>query len=174
MFIEEQPLVKWHFPFSLLKQRSVDQHWHKKCVYIWHPVRLIQCSHCPGRCHNRLYEAKTFLLLQPHCIDFLPQSLVPILALLTSSPWNIEFLSTAEPTQNSSQCCLTGHMSVLNKRHWCQKSNREGCFVPQKTLVMQTVGDNFLCKSHCTVGTAKHCLIACRCQLQSCSTTFQV
>lgn len=47
-----------------------------------------------------------------------PQSPVSILALLTSSPWNIEFLSAVERTQNTR--CSTSHISVLNKRHWCQ------------------------------------------------------
>lgn len=49
-----------------------------------------------------------------------PQSPVSILALLTSSPWNIEFLSAVERTQNTGPHCSTGNISVLNKRHWCQ------------------------------------------------------
>lgn len=88
-----------------------------------------------------------------------PQSPVSILALLTSSPWNIEFLSTVELTQNSGPRRSTGYISVLNKRHWCQNCAAVGggCVEPRRALVVQTVvGDNFVCKSHCMTKTPPH------------------
>lgn len=95
---------------------------HKGWIYTWRPVRLIKCRHCPRpRCHNTLYEAKTFPQLQPRAIDFSPRSCGPpywhfwhhLLEILSSSQRRSPHKTAAAAGGRRRS---TGHVGALNKR----------------------------------------------------------
>lgn len=83
------------------------------------------------------------------------QSPVSILALLTSSPWNIEFLSTVERAQNrgpgnvrpATSVFLIKDTRVKTVLQW--RGGGGGAGLPQKASVGAVVGDNFECERYC-------------------------